>query len=260
MKVPGLACWLVIAAALVGAYSRAADADSTLAQSTLEWVKLRAETSRVETDWANQRELLKSTVKAFEERANEFEAKRDLLKAKTAKERGEMEELELDNRRLGEQLRSLESHLHSVGDRLVAMRRRLPPKLSQALELPLRSLADPNLTPTERAAHTMTVLNRCMLFNRCITFGEEVVDAPGEAKPKLLQTVYWGLSHGYAYDKVTHKAWIGAPVTDAWQWTACHESEGSIRELIAMFDDKAEPRFVSVPATAGAVIETKANP
>lgn len=241
------------------AYGATADPIDTLAKLSADWVKLRAETARIETDWANQRELLNSTVKAFEERARDLEAKLALLKSKTAKDRGDLEEQEIENRRLAGQLQKLESHLNSFSEQLAKLRRRLPPKLSQALELPLLSLADPKLPGSERMAHTMTVLNRCVQFNRSISFGEEIVAAPGEDKPKLLQTVYWGLSHGYAYDKTAHKAWFGAPGPEGWQWTACHESESAVGDLIASFDEKAEPHYVPVPAAAGRSVEITAN-
>lgn len=260
MRVLSPRCFPAIATVLCAsaAYGASSDPVDTLAKLSLEWVKIRAETARIETDWTTQRELLNSTVKAFEERARELEAKRDLLKAKTAKDRGELEEQEIENRRMSADLKKLESHLGALSGRLATLRPRLPPRLSQALELPLLSLADPNLPAGERMAHTMTVLNRCVQFNRCITHGEEIVAAPGEAKPKLLQTVYWGLSHGYAYDKVERKAWIGAPTPEGWRWTPCHESESEVRELLGTFDEKAEPKYVPVPATAGRRIETAA--
>ncbi len=252
---------LAVAIALCAFVAHATPADpvDTLAKLSLEGGKIRAETARLETDWANQRELLNSTVKAFEERAHELAAKRDLLKAKTAKDRSELEEQEVENRRMAVDLKKLEDQLRTLSDRLATLRRRFPPRLSQALELPLQSLANPNLPAGERMAHTMTVINRCVQFNRCITFGEEIVTAPGEPKPKLLQTVYWGLSHGYAYDKTARKAWFGAPGPDGWQWTACNESESAIRELIASFDEKAEPHYVPVPASAGRLVEVTAT-
>jgi hypothetical protein len=163
--------------------------------------------------------------------------------------------MDIQNQRLADQLSRLETHLKTTDERLASLRTQLPPKLSQALELPLLSLADPSLTPGERIAHTMTVVNRCTQFNRTITFGEEIVTAPGEGKPKLLQTVYWGLSHGYAYDKIGRKAWIGSRGPEGWKWRPFAESEQSIREMIATFDDKAEPKFVAVPATAGRTAE-----
>lgn len=257
MNVPNLPRLLAATAMWCASVVHGAPADpvDTLARLSLEWVKTRAETARIETDWASQHERLNSTVKAFEEQARELEAKRDLLKSKTAKDRSELEQQEVENQRLAAQLKGLERHLKSLGEQLAKLRPRLPPRLSQALELPLLSLADPDLPVAERMAHTMTVFNRCVQFNRTITLGEEIVAAPGEATPKLLQTVYWGLSHGYAYDKAARKAWFGAPGTDGWQWTVCAESEAAIRELIGTFDEKAEPKYVPVPAAAGRLVE-----
>lgn len=219
-------------------------------------MKTRSEAARAETAWASQRELLASTVNALEERARELETKRDLLKEKTAKDRGELDHLEIENQRLDDQFSRLETSLKSIDERLAKLRPRLPPRLSQALELPLLSLAEPGLAPGDRMAHTMTVINRCAQFNRGVTFGEEIVAMPGEAKPKLLQTVYWGLSHGYAYDRGGRKAWIGSPGPEGWTWTPCADAESSIRELIASFDEKAVPQFVAVPAAAGRPVES----
>lgn len=261
MNAPALPSLLAVTAVLCASVVRAAPPDpvDTLATLSLEWVKARAETAWIESDWASQRERLNSTVRAFEEQARELEARRDLLKSKTAKDRSELEEQEIENQRLAGQLKGLEGRLKSLGEQIAKLRPRLPPRLSQALELPLLSLADPNLPAAERMAHTMTVLNRCVQFNRTISLGEEIVAAPGETRPKLLQTVYWGLSHGYAYDKATRQAWFGAPGTDGWQWTACDESEAAIRELIGTFDEKAEPKYVPVPAAAGRLIDVTAS-
>lgn len=265
MKTSFLKCLLAVAACGCGSISQAATADpvDTMAKLSLDWVKTRSEAERAETVWASQHELLDSTVKALEGRARELEMKRDLLKAKTAKDRTDLENLEVENQRLADQFSRLEAHLKSIDERLVKLRPKLPPRLSQALELPLLSLAEPNLATGERMAHTITVINRCAQFNRGVTFGEEIVAAPGEAKPKLLQTVYWGLSHGYAYDQGAQKAWIGSPGPEGWTWTSSPESEASIRELMATFDDKAEPTFVAVPAAAGRPVEistTRSSP
>jgi hypothetical protein len=247
----------ITAAALVAglsasfAFAEGADPSDTLAKLSVEWVKTRAEAVRAETEWNSQRELLDSTAKALAERARELEEARDLLKARTAKERGDLDRLEVENQQLAAQFSRLEVQLKSFDERLAKLRPLLPPKLAQGIELPLRSLASADLPTSERMAHTMTVLNRCAQFNRSITFGEDIIDLPGEAKPKLLQTVYWGLSHGYAYDKTAHKAWFGAPGPQGWTWTACTESVAAVQRLMRSFDEKAEPTFVAVPAAAG---------
>jgi hypothetical protein len=247
---------LSVALCLGASLARGAPADpvDALTKLSLDWVKLRSEATRTETAWASQRELLDSTVDALEARARELELKRDTLKAKTAKERSELDNLEIENQRLTSQFGRLEKELLAIGERLVKLRPRLPAKLSEALALPLLSLAEPDLPSGERVAHTITVLNRCAQFNRTVTFGEEILALPGEEKPKLLQTVYWGLSHGYAYDRGGSKAWIGSPGPDVWTWTACPD-ESSVRDLIASFAENAEPTFVAVPAAAGREVE-----
>jgi len=248
-----IAAMIASGSALFGASPAPVD---TLAKLSLEWVNTRAETVRAEADWNGQRELLLSTVKAFEERAHELEVKRDLLKSKTAADREELQDLEIENQRLAEQFKKLETKLKSFDDRLAQLRGQLPPRLSLALDLPLRSLADLKLPPAERMELTITALNRCIQFNRSISFGEEIVVIPGEPKSKLMQTVYWGLSHGYAYDATASKAWFGAPTPEGWKWEPCIESEPAIHELIATFGDKAEPKYVAVPAAAGPMDQT----
>ena len=189
---------VTVAFCLCGSFAQGAPTDpvDTLAQLSLEWVKTRAEAARAENAWASQRELLESTVNALDSRAQEMEAKSDLLKAKTAKERSELDSLEVENQRLTEQFNRLETHLKTINEHLVHLRPQLPPRLSQALDLPFLSLAEPDLAAGDRMAHTITVISRCTEFNRVVTFGEEVLAVPDEAKPKLLQTFYWGLSHG----------------------------------------------------------------
>ncbi|HEY8993521.1 MAG TPA: DUF3450 family protein [Lacunisphaera sp.] len=252
MSAPAIRSFLPVIAALCVSLAHGAPTDSVdaLATVSLDWAKTRSETVRAETAWASQRELLDSTVNALEERARELESKRDLLKAKTAKDSGELENLEIENQRLHEQFGRLENALKAIDERFVKLRPQLPPRLSQALELPFRSLAEPDLAAGSRMAHTITLISRCAQFNRSISFGEEIVAASGEAQAKLMQTVYWGLSHGYAYDRGARKAWIGAPGPNGWAWVPCAE-EGVVRELIATFDEKAEPTFVAMPATAG---------
>jgi len=243
---------LIAAAALCVSLVRGASTDpvDALATLSLDWARTRSEAVRAEATWASQRELLDSTINALEERARELESKRDLLKAKTAKDSGELDNLEIENQRLDAQFGRLEKALKAIDERFLKLRPQLPPRLSQALELPFRSLAEPDLAASSRMAHTITLISRCAQFNRTVSFGEEIIAAPGEAQPKLLQTVYWGLSHGYAYDRGAHKAWIGGPAPAGWAWLPCAD-EAPVRELIATFDEKAEPKFVAVPAAGG---------
>jgi hypothetical protein len=96
--------------------------------------------------------------------------------------------------------------------------------------------------------HTMTIINRCMQFNRAITASDEVLMLEGEATPKSLEVIYWGLSHGYALDRAADKAWFGTPGPQGWQWEARPGAAKGVARLIAIATDKADPDFIVVPA------------
>ena len=224
------------------------DPIEAVGKSAGEWVKTRAETVRLQSEWAAQRELLESTVHAVEERASNVEARRDELKARTAHEREELDTTEARNRAMAAAFQVTEARLKSLDEKLLRLRPSLPPRLATALELPYRSLAGAELPLGERMQLTMTVLNRCVQFNRVVTHGEEVIKLPGETAARSLEVIYWGLSHGYALDRTAGRAWLGAPGPQGWQWEARPDATKSVAELIAIADDKIEPEFVSVPA------------
>lgn len=215
-------------------------------QAATEWAKVRAETVRIESDWAWQRSLMQATLDALQEKVGQLEVQRDGLAAKTAGERREIEELETRRRQMAAAAAEAEQHLRTLAARLVRLRGWLPPRLSAALELPLRSLAAADLPAGERMQHTMTILNRCMHFNRTVTYGEELV-APEGGTPVLMETVYWGLSHGYALDRVAGVAYLGGGGPEGWRWTPAHELKEAVVRVIAVAHDRTEPAFVEIP-------------
>src|SRR5688572_21629173 len=60
-----------------------------------EWVKTRAETVRLETEWSSQRSMMESMVEAVSQRARLAEEKRENAKAKTAQDREELGTLKI---------------------------------------------------------------------------------------------------------------------------------------------------------------------
>ena len=213
-----------------------------------EWIKTRLETTRIENAWTADRPLLESTVGGLKDRAQGLEEKRDLLKAKSAKDRGEIESMEGKNKAASDDLRAAETRLRALVGQLIELRPSLPPRLSEALEMSYKSLANPALPTGERMQLAMTVLNRCVLFDRTITSGEEVLSIDGDSGAKSLDVIYWGLSHGYALDRAAGKAWYGSPGPRGWQWEASPDGAKPVGRLIAIYNDKADPDFVAVPA------------
>jgi hypothetical protein len=237
-----------LAAVSLTAFAAAPDTLQSVEKSASEWVKTRVETVRLETEWASDQVLLKSTIHALQERAKLIEERRDEIKAQTAEERAELDALTAKQQAAAAETDLLEQRLKALSVQLLALRPVLPPRLSDALEMSFRSLAGTELSVGERMQLAMTVLNRCAQFNRSINYGGEVLTLDGESAAKSLDVIYWGLSHGYALDPATGKAWFGSPGPEKWQWDARPELAPRVAELIAIHTDKADPGFVTVPA------------
>jgi hypothetical protein len=224
-----------------------------------EWIKVRLETTRIENEWTSERPLLESTVAGLKDRAQGLEEQRDLLKAKTAKDREEIGAMEGKNKAASDDLHGVETRLAALVGQLMEMRPSLPPRLSEALDLSYKSLANASKPTGERMQLAMTVLDRCALFDRTITCGEEVLSIDGESGARSLEVIYWGLSHGYALDRAAGKAWYGSPGPHGWQWEANAEAVKPVTRLIAIYNDKADPDFVLVPATMRQPLAESAN-
>lgn len=214
-----------------------------------EWIKVRLETARLEAEWQSDKPLLESTVVGLKDRAQTLEDKRALLLSETSKDREDIATMQGKNKEASEDLHAAEARLQSLDEKLTGMRPYLPPRLSDALELSYRSIANPGLATGERMQLTMTMLNRCLQFNHAVTSGEEVLTIEGEDAAKSLEVIYWGLSHGYALDRKAGKAWYGSPGPKGWRWEPLDGAVGPVTRLIAIYSDKADPDFVAVPAT-----------
>jgi hypothetical protein len=220
----------------------------TVEKSAGDWLKVRAETSRLETEWNAQHPLLESMAHALTERAQTLELKLNYLRAKTAKDREELANLEAANRTGAERLQSIEGQLKETGTQLIRLRPSLPPRLSSALELPYKSLAQPGIALGDRLQFTMTVLNRSLQFNRTIVCENEALDFGDSEGARQLEVIYWGLGHGYALDHARGKAWFGTPgAKGEWQWEEVTNASPRLAKLIGIYYGKEEPEFVEMP-------------
>ncbi len=230
---------------LVGAADPLGDADKAAG----EFVKLQIERARLDTEWRSQRGMLESLVRALQERAASLEEKRDLTKARTARDREEIDAVRAKIRAATDDAKIFETRLNALSTKLLSLRASLPPRLSEGLEMSYRTLADTGVPASERMQQAMNVLNRCAQFDRMITVGEDVLSLEGEPPEKSLEVIYWGLSRGYAVDRVGRKAWLGSPGPAGWRWEARPEAFDGVVKLIAIANDKADPTYVAVPAT-----------
>lgn len=217
-------------------------------QSVTEWAKIRTETVRLETNWESERELLNSTLKAQRERVQELANQKKVLESKGTEDRNALAALTAQNAAGEAALNLATDRLRKITAELIKLRPWLPPRLSVALELPYRSLANPALTPGEHMQFVTSILNRCAQFNKTITYGDEPISLPGESDRLMLEVIYWGASHAYALDRAGGKAYFGSPGAQGWSWEPSPNGTQAFAQLMAIYRDKADPEFVEVPA------------
>ena len=225
-----------------------------------EWVRLRAESSRLEMDWSTEKTLLQGSIQALETRLTGLEETRQAVLAAGARERGEQGDTSAHNADAALALTAAETRLQGLSSELTRLRSSLPPRLSLALELPFRSLAGKELSSGERMHFVMTIINRCIQFNRVITYSEEAVALEGEKEGRLLRVLYWGLAQAYALDTASHRAYAGRPVGQAWKWEPLPDSADQVATLFAVYNEKADPQYVPIPTRIGGLTSKPAEP
>lgn len=213
------------------------------------WVDLRTEASRLDADWATQKPLLESFVAALRDRAATLETRRDFLVASSARDTEEIRGLDAANRTGLAATQEAEARVSALARQLIELRPGLPPRLSAALEMSYRSLAKTDASVNERMQVALTVVTRCLAFNRDINYAQEMLTVPGLDGERLLEVVYCGMGQGYALDRSAHRAWVGRPGAAGWAWEAQPEAVAGLEKLIAVVQSKADPVFVALPAT-----------
>lgn len=240
-----VACTCVLLAALP--FSQAAETLDSVQKAAIKVTEIRTETARLETEWDWQKDLMESTIEALNKRAETLKAERDLLKASTAASRNETAEIQISYDAASDRFAAVEEFLKKLTARLVALRHSLPPRLSEALDLPYISLQDPSMTAGERMQFAATIINRCAQFNKTITYGEEPLAIEGLDESRLVEVLYWGLSHAYALDRAGNRGYLGTPGDSGWAWTEKPGLGDSVASLIAVYRDEGQPDFIEVP-------------
>lgn len=234
-------------AAILSCSLPAADPLHSTEQLAVTWAKLRDENARLLADWRWEKDVLAASEIALQARAEQLRERRDLLKQKYGAESREIGDLKqrADEGRLA--VEEVDTRLQASAARVLALRKSLPPRLSQALDLSFRTLADPGVPVAERAQALTTVLNRCALFNHGIHVSEEILQLPGSKEARMLEVIYWGLSHGYALDRQHRRAFVGQSTADGWIWQPADGIAAQVAAAIDVRQGKDDPRFVMLP-------------
>lgn len=211
------------------------------------WVQLRTEAGRIESDWQWQRSVLRTTQEALQYKVRRLEAERELEKAAQEQLDRDHSARSAENQTQQDILAAVDRELKELSARAVALQRWLPPRLATAVELPLRSLADPDLPPSDRMQVLATFQNRCSQFNRVVTYSEEVLVLKDHDQPRVMEVLYWGLAAAYALDRERNLAYSGFPSDAGWTWEPLPEAASDISRLIAVHRDELPPTFVDLP-------------
>ena len=242
----GIAVWLIW---MLG-YSvpvQAVEDLETVQDTARKWIDLRLKTSELESDWAWQKDLLQSMQETLQFKIKQYQENEALLSAQIASETQKVEQTREQVDLLNKELAILEQHNQELIEKLLHIRKFLPPRLSDSLDLAYTSLSDPDCSTGEIMQLVVTVLNRCMQFNNRITYSEEIFNNESDSGMHVLTVLYWGLSHAYALDKATGKTYIGKPAKDGWQWIPDQDIGPEVDQLIAVFNEKIDPVLVKVP-------------
>lgn len=226
----------------------------SMQHTVVEWAKVRSETVRLEENWRQEQELMHSTLVALQEQVAKLETEKKTLDASTAEERKGLADLATQNAATEAALTGAGTSLQRMAGELVALRPWLPPRLSSALDLPYRSLADPQLSAPERMQFVATILNRCGQFGRVITADEEVLTPEGETEGRMYEVIYWGMGAGYALDRTAGKAYWGHPGPRGWTWQYQAGLAPVVTQLLSVRRDQTEPKTLEVPVQIGAAL------
>jgi Protein of unknown function (DUF3450) len=240
-SIRALALWALLPALLT-----AADPLDAVQTSALEWARVRAETVRLESEWQTEAQLLTASQDVLRERLRLLQEKKEDLLRRTTTERAEIDTFTAKNDASRNELAAVAVRLDELTAQLESLRPSLPPRLSVALELPFRSLTDAQLSVNERMQHALALLNRSLQFNRVLTYSEEPVSL-GANDTRLLQVLYWGLSHAFAFDPASHHAFVGRPLHGRWAWDRLPDGDHPVGTLMAIYQEKADPAYVATP-------------
>lgn len=241
-------CLCVAVTVVRTSFCASPDPLDSVEKSSAGWIELRAETVRLATMWQTDRALLESTVLALEERATAAEEERDLVRSQTAQDRDENASLQARVDTAAADQARFEAGLRALDQKLIQLRPSLPPRLSDALAVSFASLGGSDLSAGERLQLTVSVLNRCAQFSRMVTSGDEVLRLDTAGEGRMLQVIYWGVSHGYAVDRASRQAWYGSPGPAGWHWELRDDLVEPALKLMAIYSDERDPEFVSAPA------------
>ncbi|MEW6305016.1 MAG: DUF3450 family protein [Verrucomicrobiota bacterium] len=215
------------------------------------WVETKQLTSRIQADWAAEKELLAESIKMFERESrnlDELIAKVNTGNDQVRKEREEQEKLQAQYQAATEKIKSLVTGLEK---KVLALARTFPTPLAEKVGSFVKRIpedaASTKLSASQRLQAVVAILSEADKFNGAITVSSELRKNSAGNEVQV-QVVYLGLAQAYFTDKEGKFAGAGQPAADGWKWTTEPALAPAIARAIAVYESKQPPAFVALPA------------
>lgn len=240
-----LACLVSIAS------TASADSDSVqaLERSYDSLIELRKTQSDENNAWTSEKEVLQDRIELLASESSRLNKRIEAAENKRKSLRGEIDVLR-------SQMDSANASRNAVTvilPRYEAQAKRLVKRLPQPLVTELTPFlsrlpvdgASTTSGVTQRLQTLIGILSCIDKFNQEVTVAKEIRDV-GDGVERELRTVYLGLGLAYFVDKGGTCAGMGHPGQDCWAWMRDDSVAPQVVQMLSMYDNAAEARFVDV--------------
>ncbi|MFA5257342.1 MAG: DUF3450 family protein [Opitutales bacterium] len=240
-------------ALLIGGVSSVASADADSVQALESsydcLIELRKTQSDEKTAWASEKEVLQDRIGLLETESDRLKKRIDDAENKRKTMRAEIDALLSNKDAADASMNAITAILPKYESRAKMLVKRLPPPLVQELTPFLSRLSadgeSTTLGVTQRLQTLLGILSCIDKFNQDVTVAKEIRDV-GDGVERELCTLYLGLGMAYFVDKGGTCAGMGRPGPDGWVWTRDDSLAPEMVQMLSMYDNAAEARFVDV--------------
>lgn len=245
-------CICIALLPVVSAFAQSEASIDGIRANLEQWVQTRQLTSRLQSDWRSEKEMLEQTAALYGKELsdlNERLAKADTSTSQVGKERADLEaekeEIAEANVRVAEWATQCEEGIRRLAPAF-------PHPLASKLEPLLQRLPDdPSATrmrAVERMQNLVGILNEVDKFNGSIVVESELQTRPSGEEIQV-KTLYVGLGQAYYVDTTGDFSGVGMATLSGWKWKEQAGLGPAILRAIAVYENTHPPAFVGLPMT-----------
>jgi len=244
-----LSYWIVLL--LVGVVAARAESSMEETRANLQqWVEARQLTSRLQTDWRSEKEMIEQTAALFERELEDLAGQLAKADTGTSQIDRDRELLEAEKKELVEAETRVAELVTEFEQRVRVLSGAFPPPLAERLDPLMKRLPeDPSksrLNPVERLQNLVGILNEVDKFHSAITVESGLQRRPSGEEIQV-KTLYLGLGQAYFTDQTGGFAGVGIPSLEGWEWKPEPGLGDGILRAIAIYENSRPPAFEALP-------------